>query len=187
MNLSQVVETVGGANRHCDRGRARCVPVGTRQGGHQGSLARGGPPRPAGHGWGRLLMETSQADGAESNQGASLGGHGRARDEPPDVPARPWVGDDVDRGVGHQPVAAHPPTVGVLLAPSPSPPGAPPRVPSPGYAFSAAADKRHDPHLTRPVSNACRYGHTMTPRARAAMRSDVFLATSCGFCWTAGL
>ena len=38
-----------------------------------------------------------------------VGEHGRARDEPPDVTARHRVGDDADRDVGHQPVAAHPP------------------------------------------------------------------------------
>jgi hypothetical protein len=39
-----------------------------------------------------------------------------------------------DRGVGHQPVAAHPPAVGVLLTHRPPCPP-PSRVPSPGYAF----------------------------------------------------
>jgi hypothetical protein len=58
----------------------------------------------------------------------------RARDEPPDATARHRVGDDADRGVGHQPVAAHPPAMGVPL--TQHPPGPPPsRVPSPGYAF----------------------------------------------------
>jgi len=63
-----------------------------------------------------------------------VGGHGRARDEPPDVTARHRVGDDADRGVGHQPVAAHPPAVGVLLTHRPPCPP-PSRAPSPGYAF----------------------------------------------------
>ena len=63
-----------------------------------------------------------------------VGEHGRARDEPPDVTARHRVGDDADRGVGHQPVAAHPPAVGVLLTHRPPCPP-PSRVPSPGYAF----------------------------------------------------
>jgi hypothetical protein len=62
-----------------------------------------------------------------------VGEHGRARDEPPDVTARHRVGDDADRDVGHQPVAAHPPAVGVLL--THRPPCPPSRVPSPGYAF----------------------------------------------------
>jgi len=44
------------------------------------------------------------------------------------------VGDDADRGIGHQPVAAHPPAVGVLLTHRPPCPP-PSRVPSPGYAF----------------------------------------------------
>jgi hypothetical protein len=44
------------------------------------------------------------------------------------------VGDDADRGVGHQPVVAHPPAVGVLLTHRPPCPP-PSRVPSPGYAF----------------------------------------------------
>jgi hypothetical protein len=44
------------------------------------------------------------------------------------------VGDDADRGVGHQPVAAHPRAVGVLLTHRPPCPP-PSRVPSPGYAF----------------------------------------------------
>jgi hypothetical protein len=52
-----------------------------------------------------------------------VGEHGRARDEPPDVAARHRVGDDADRGVGHQPVACC----------SPSP--APSRVQSPGLAL----------------------------------------------------
>jgi hypothetical protein len=63
-----------------------------------------------------------------------VGEHGRARDEPPDVTARHRVGDDADRDVGHQPVAAHPPAVGVLLTHRPPCPP-PSRVPSPGYAF----------------------------------------------------
>jgi len=46
-------------------------------------------------------------------------------------------------GGGRQPVAAHPPAIGVLLIHRP--PCLPPsRVPSPGYAFSAVADKGHD-------------------------------------------
>ena len=44
-----------------------------------------------------------------------VGEHGRARDEPPDVTARHRVGDDADCDAGHQPVAGHPPAVGVLL------------------------------------------------------------------------
>jgi hypothetical protein len=55
--------------------------------------------------------------------------------EPPDVTARHRVGDDADRDDGHQPVAAHPPAVGVLL--THRPPWPPPSlVPSPGYAFA---------------------------------------------------
>jgi hypothetical protein len=53
---------------------------------------------------------------------------------PPDVTARHRVGDDTDRGVGHEPVAAHSSAVGVLLTRlAPCPP--PSRVPSAGYAF----------------------------------------------------
>jgi hypothetical protein len=63
-----------------------------------------------------------------------VGEHGRARDEPPDVTARHRIGDNADGGVGHQPVAAHPPAVGVLLTHRPPCPP-PSRVPSPGYAF----------------------------------------------------
>lgn len=65
---------------------------------------------------------------------SALGKHGRARDESPDVTAGHRVGDDADRGVGHQPVTARPPAVGVLLTHRPPCPP-PSRVPSPGYAF----------------------------------------------------
>jgi hypothetical protein len=75
--------------------------------------------------------------------------HGRARDEPPDVTARHRVGDDADRDVGHQPVAAHPQAVGVLLNIA-LPAAAVARAVS-GIRVSAAADKAHDRHLTRPA------------------------------------
>jgi len=52
----------------------------------------------------------------------------------PDVTARHRVGDDAGRDVGRQPVAAHPPAVGVLLTHRPPCPPQP-REPSPGYAF----------------------------------------------------
>ena len=54
------------------------------------------------------------------------------------------------------------------------------RVPSPGIRVSAAADKGHDRHLTRPARflrlDACRYRHMMASMARAATTSDVFNA-----------
>ena len=80
---------------------------------------------------------SAPAGGRQPDHHAGLlgvGEHGRARDEPPDVTARHRVGDDADRDVGHQPVAAHPPAVGVLLTHRPPCPP-PSRVPSPGYAF----------------------------------------------------
>ncbi|MFF7601883.1 hypothetical protein [Streptomyces mirabilis] len=46
---------------------------------------------------------------------SALGNTDALATSPPDVTARHRVGDAADRGVGHQPVAAHPPAVGVLL------------------------------------------------------------------------
>ncbi|MGW2609975.1 hypothetical protein ACWC4A_37160 [Streptomyces mirabilis] len=65
---------------------------------------------------------------------SALGNTDALATSPPDVTARHRVGDDTDRGVGHQPVAAPLPAVGVLLTRLPSCPP-PSRVPSPGYAF----------------------------------------------------
>ena len=48
-----------------------------------------------------------------------------------------------------------------------------------GIHVSAAADKGHDRHPTRPAYSsldACRYRHMMAPMARAATTSDVFNA-----------
>jgi hypothetical protein len=78
------------------------------------------------HAPGRVFTDlvVAAADGADA-----ISGIGVLTDR-----ERHRVGDDADRGVGHQPVAAHPRAVGVLL--THRPPRRPPsRVPSPGYAF----------------------------------------------------
>ncbi|GHD81005.1 hypothetical protein GCM10010317_103770 [Streptomyces mirabilis] len=119
-----------------------CLLVRSFDRGSPASARRPGRPQdrradPEGVGGHQHAAHAERSGGRQPDHHAGLlgvGEHGRARDEPQDVTARHRVGDDADRGVGHQPVAAHPPAVGVLL--THRPPGPPPsRVPSPGYAF----------------------------------------------------
>jgi len=81
---------------------------------------------------------------------SALGNAERARDEPPAVTARHRVGDDADRDVGHQPADGSPASRWRAAHPSPSLPAAVARAVS-GIRVSAAADKGHDRHLTRPA------------------------------------